>query len=370
MKNRNLLINIGLMVGGTAIGVIAVLVILSASDIELGGTRFIFTDYNGDNFAHQQGLVRPPATNRVLEDVTIFRDEDGFRRPAIAADSYPIIAIGDSFTDGGQTPWIDYLAGALNMPVRNLGWRGFGPLEYVQIMRDYGDDGHEWILIAFFEGNDLGNIATSQEALKTREMLTSSATAVPPDAPAEAFGIPTRDWYLYPLSHPNLGDIAYLSSYLWWLNGDSETYAQSQNIRMLRESLLEIQAMAGDACLGLVYIPSKEHVYFPYADPQGNRQYVLENGGQLVINGAGWLDIADGAVDYATWDANKDNLHGVVTDMLADMDGWTLIDLLPAFLDMAGDGVQTYYPYDSHWSDAGHRLAGETVAGVVQGGCE
>jgi len=214
MKNRNLLINIGLMVGGTAIGVIAVLVILSASDIELGGTRFIFTDYNGDNFAHQQGLVRPPATNRVLEDVTIFRDEDGFRRPAITADSYPIIAIGDSFTDGGQTPWIDYLAGALNMPVRNLGWRGFGPLEYVQIMRDYGDDGHEWILIAFFEGNDLGNIATSQEALKTREMLTSSATAAPPDAPAEAFGIPTRDWYLYPLSHPNLGDIAYLSSYL------------------------------------------------------------------------------------------------------------------------------------------------------------
>jgi len=119
-----------------------------------------------------------------------------------------------------------------------------------------------------------------------------------------------------------------------------------------------------------VYIPSKEHVYFPYADPQGNRQYVLENGGRLMLNDAGWLDIADGAVDYATWDANKDNLHGVVTDMLADMDGWTLIDLLPAFLDVAGDGVQTYYPYDSHWSDAGHRLAGETVAGVVQGGCE
>jgi hypothetical protein len=370
MKRRNLLINLGLMFGGTAIGLIAVLLILNATGIELGGTRFIFTDYSGDNFVHQQGLVRPPATNRILEDVTIFRDADGFRRPAITAENYPIIAIGDSFTDGGQTPWVDYLAKSLNVPVRNLGWRGFGPLEYVQIMREHGAGEHEWVLIAFFEGNDLGNIATSQEALKTREMLTSSATAIPPDAPAEAYGIPTRDWYLYPLAHATMGDIAYLSSYIWWLNGERELYEQSRNIQILRDSLLEIQAMAGDACLGLVYIPSKEHVYFPYADPQGNRQYVLENGGRLAVNEAGWLDIINEPVEYATWDENKDNLHGVVADMIADMNGWTFIDLLPAFEDVAGQGIQTYYPYDSHWSDTGHQLAGETVAGVVGNGCE
>lgn len=370
LKQNNLLINLGLMLGGTAIGLIAVLVILNSGEVQLGGTRFIFTDYNGDNFVHQQGLVRPPATNRILEDVTIFRDADGFRQPAITAENYPIIAIGDSFTDGGQVPWVDYLAKSLNTPVRNLGWRGFGPLEYVQVMRDYGGEGHDWVLIAFFEGNDLGNIATSQDALKTREGLTSNATAIPPDAPAEAFGIPAQDWYLYPLAHPNLGDMAYLSSYIWWLNGERDTYEQSQNIRLLRESLTQIQSLAGDACLGLVYIPSKEHLYFSYADPAGNRQYVLQNGGRLALNEGGWLDIVNEPVDYAMWDANKDNLHGVVADMIAEMDGWIFIDLLPAFMDTAGQGVMTYYPYDSHWSDAGHRLAGETVAGVVGGGCE
>ncbi len=370
MKNRNLLINLGLMLGGTAIGLIAVLLILNSGELQLGGTRFIFTDYNGDNFVHQQGLVRPPATNRVLEDVMIFRDDDGFRRPAITAENYPIIAIGDSFTDGGQTPWVDYLARTLNTPVRNLGWRGFGPLEYVQVMRQYGGDGHEWVLVAFFEGNDLGNIATSHDALKTREMLTSNATAIPPDAPAEAFGIPQQDWYLYPLAHPTIGDIAYLSSYIWWLNGERETYQQSKNIQILRDSLIQIQSLAGDACLGLIYIPSKEHIYFPYADPQGNRQFVLQNGGRLALDEDGWLDIINEPVDYAVWDANKDNLHRVVADMIADMDGWTFIDLLPAFRDMAGQGTLTYYEYDSHWNDAGHRLAGETVAGVVGNGCK
>ncbi|PJF29572.1 MAG: hypothetical protein CUN52_07715 [Phototrophicales bacterium] len=370
LNKRNLLINIGLMLGGTAIGIIAVLLILNSGEIQLGGTRFIFTDYNGDNFAHQQGLVRPPATNRILEDVVIFRDADGFRRPALTADSYPIIAIGDSFTDGGQTPWVDYLAQSLNTPVRNLGWRGFGPLEYVAVMRDYGGDDHQWILIAFFEGNDLGNIATSHTALKTREMLTSNATAVPPDAPPEAFGIPQRDWYLYPLTHANFGDIAYLSSSLWWLNGTHETYQQSQNMRLLGDALSQIQAMAGDACLGFIYIPSKEHLYFSYADPMGNRQYVLQNGGRLVLDEAGWLSISDEAVDYTVWDANKDNLHDVIADMIADMDGWTFIDLLPTFENRASMGILTYYEYDSHWNDAGHQLAGETIADVVRRGCE
>lgn len=369
MNIRNQLTNLGLMLGGVLMGLVVIGLVLQSGEIQVGGTRFIFTDYNGDNFAHQQGLVRPPSVNRVLEDVIIFRDADGFRRPALTAEHYPIIVIGDSFTDGGQVPWVDYLAQALNTPVRNLGWRGFGPLEYVQIMRDYGGDDHRWVLIAFFEGNDLGNIATSYQALKTRDMLTSNATAVPPDAPPEAFGIPQRDWYLYPLAHPDFGDIAYLSSYIWWLNGERDTYERSRNIDILRQSLSEIQALAGAACLGLVYIPSKEHLYFSYADPMGNRQYVLQNGGRLTLDEAGWLTIVDEAVDYAVWDTNRNHLHDVIADMIANMAGWTFIDLLPTFQAAAQQGILTYYEYDSHWNDTGHRLAGNVVADAIQFDC-
>ncbi len=90
--------------------------------------RYVFTEYDGDTFRHQPGQVRPPAENRVLEDLYRQSDANGFRLPAMTADFYPIIAIGDSFTDGGQIPWVDVLASRLNIPVQNLGWSGFGPL--------------------------------------------------------------------------------------------------------------------------------------------------------------------------------------------------------------------------------------------------
>ncbi|NOG51109.1 MAG: hypothetical protein HND48_17990 [Chloroflexi bacterium] len=70
-------------------------------------------------------------------------------------------------------------------------------------------------------------------------------------------------------------EVAYISDYLWWLNGEASTYADSRNVRELRAALDAIRAAANGACVGLVYVPNKEHIYMPLADPAGNRQYVL-----------------------------------------------------------------------------------------------
>lgn len=221
---------------GVGIGMGTVLLLLLIQvfpNLAPGGQRFLFTDLDGDTFRHQPGLVRPPSENRVLEDGVRFDDADGFRRPLWTAADYPIIAIGDSFTDGGQVPWTDILAQQIDQPVRNLGWSGFGPLEYAEVMVRYGRSDHQWVLVMFFEGNDLSNIQTSSlRAEQNGGVLPFDLTRVI-GAPITDMRqldqysdivIDPNDAYLYPLTQirpdGSTYEMAYISDYLWWLNGD------------------------------------------------------------------------------------------------------------------------------------------------------
>ncbi|MBC8100675.1 MAG: hypothetical protein H7Y11_14640 [Armatimonadetes bacterium] len=375
-----------LMLSGLGCGVLLISLLLRAfPQLEPGGQRFIFTDYDGDTFRHQPGLVRPPADNRLLEDLTRYDDVDGFRRPARVADSYPIIAIGDSFTDGGQTPWTDVLAQTLDTPVRNLGWSGFGPLEYAEVMRRYGSGEHTWVLVMFFEGNDLSNIQTSSVAIAANggvlpfdltRTIGAPITDVRSLAQYSDITLDANDQYLYPLTHSRPDatpfEMAYISDYLWWLNGDAATYAQSRNIAQLGDVLTSIRAQAGEACVALVYAPTKEHIYFQYADPDGNRRYVLENALTLLPGTPNaddtdaWLTFSGlQPVAYDVLAGRIDHLRDSVRATAAAA-GLQFIDLTPALLTASASGDLAYYTYDSHWSLRGHQVAGQTVADYLQ----
>lgn len=368
-----------LIVGGVALGLLLIaLLIRLFPDLEPGGQRFMFTELDGDTFRHQPGQVRPPDENRVLEQGVRYDDANGFRRPARTADRYPIAVIGDSFTDGGQVPWTDMLAESLDTPVRNLGWSGFGPLEYAEIAEQFLDDDHQWVLVAYFEGNDLSNIHTS------RQRADQNGGQLPLDL-THAYGAPVTDVrqieqytditldpqerYLYPLTHrvqpdgPTF-DMAYISDYLWWLNGELDTYAQSRNADELADALGRIKTAAGEACVALIYVPNKEHVYFRYADPEGNRKYVLENGRELILGEDGWLAHGPVApVDYAAFEARMDNQYAAVMQ-IADAAGFQFIDLLDPFVSDASNTA--YYTYDSHWNETGHRLASAVIADHIR----
>lgn len=371
---RNLIAGGAMILGGLGCGLLMILLLIrTLPQLEPGGQRFIFTDYDGDTFRHQPGLVRPPAENRLLEDVTRHDDADGFRRPLWTAAHYPIIALGDSFTDGGQIPWTDVLAQQIDRPVRNLGWSGFGPLEYAEVMRQYGSADHEWVLVMFFEGNDLSNIQTSAQT-GVRLNLTRNVGAPITDVRGlDAYTditLSESDAYLYPLTHTrpdnSVFEMAYISDYLWWLNGNKSTYRKSQNIALLQASLEQIAAEAGDACLGLVYAPTKEHIYFQYADVEGNRRYVLENALTLQLGADNWLSFSGIApIEGETLLSRRHHQRDVVQEV-AEAAGWQMIDLVPALDTAAQSGELAYYPYDSHWSQRGHQLAGATVANYLQ----
>lgn len=367
------------MLGGTACGLLLILGLIRLfPQLEPGGQRFVFTDYDGDTFRHQPGLVRPPPENRLLEDVVRYNDADGFRRPAQGADRYPIIAIGDSFTDGGQIPWTDLLARELDTPVRNLGWSGFGPLEYAEVMKQYGsaDSGadHDWVLVMFFEGNDLSNIQTTYEKGSPVELdLTRNIGAPITDVRRldeyTDITLNNEDRYLYPLTHTrpdgSTFDMAYISDYLWWLNGSRNTYRDSRNVELLGETLRTIKTEAGGACVALVYAPTKEHIYFKFADPEGNRRYVLENALTLLRGDDGWLRFQTEAVDFETLWGRIDHQREVMVEVAA-ANGLAFIDLIPAFETAALSDDLAYYPYDSHWSGRGHQTAAQAIADHIR----
>jgi hypothetical protein len=369
---RNIALTAAMMLGGLACGLVLILALIRLfPQLEPGGQRFIFTDYDGDTFRHQPGLVRPPEENRLLEDVMRFDDADGFRRPARVAESYPIIAIGDSFTDGGQIPWTDRLAEKLDTSVRNLGWSGFGPLEYVEVMKRYGTGDHQWVLVMFFEGNDLSNIRTTYEEsggvveLNLTRNIGAPITDVRKLDDYTDITLNAEDRYLYPLTHTlpdgSTFEMAYISDYLWWLNGSRRTYRDSRNLELLDTALRDIKAAAGSACVALVYAPTKEHLYFKYADPQGNRKYVLENALTLIRGSDGWLTFRQEPVDFETLWGRIDHQHEAVQNT-AEAAGLRFIDLIPAF----ESAEVAYYPYDSHWSAVGHNVAAEAIAAYIR----
>jgi hypothetical protein len=388
-RTRSLAQIAGLVIFGLSVSVLLILLLIRLfPQLEPGGQRTIFTQLDGDTFRHQPGLVRPPAENVVLEDVIRRDDPDGFRQPATTADRYPIIALGDSFTDGGQRPWVDFLAARLNTPVRNLGWSGFGPLEYAQVMRQFGDDygaeSRRWVLVAFFEGNDLSNTMTAyQRAQETggEVVLNLDRSRARPITDVRTLKEYTdirlldNDQYLYPLTQfapdGSTYELAYISDYIWWLNGEAETYRSSRNAELLAGALASIvadaRAYSPGACVGLVYAPVKGHIYFPYADPDGNRRYVLENALTLQQDADGWLSFSGVApVNYDLLISRFDNQRTVVRE-IAEAAGMQFIDLVPAFQQQAENGGPlTYYTYDSHWSEAGHRLASETAAAYLE----
>ncbi len=46
--------------------------------------------------------------------------------------------------------------------------------------------------------------------------------------------------------------------------------------------------------------------------------------------------------------------------------GLHFIDLVPVFEAAVESGSPSYYTYDSHWNERGHRIAGEAVAEYIR----
>lgn len=380
---------IALVAGGTLFAFVMVLALLALfpnlvgnddplARNEAGTTldvEFRLTD--GDYFFHQQGRIRPPEEDTLLATYTLQWDENGFRIPVMQADSYPIAAFGDSFTEGTTVamPWTDLLAQELNVPVENFGYRGYGPLEIASTAETYlGDDLRTWILYAHFSGNDLlnanrgldteliGRNPIGQVAWLARQSLGGEQAQVVESEDGQ---------YDYPMPVIIGGsyyEIALLEELLWWQIAPEGGFLGTDTFNIVGDALDTVASEApADACRAVIFVPSKEQIYYPYIH-EDVRQWVRGIARTPTIN-RGRINLVDNPLaeeDEADFIAHLGDQRDALRQ-LAEERGWMFIDLLEPFQQeafergLAGEEL-LYFQYDGHWTPSGHEVATEVIA--------
>ncbi len=363
-----------LILGGSLTGFLVVAaiypLILPPANQRMAGVQLevSYTTGMGDLFVHQPHLVAPPPDPyQVLSQHVLVWDEDGFRLPAQPAETYQVLALGDSFTEAANValPWPDILAQKSGLSVRNLGFRGYGPLEQAEVMRTFGvNSGADIVIIGFFGGNDLTD---------ARASLTEGGFNLPSIA-RQAFtgaaGNEEAPWdndfegpFPYPVQveiNQQRHDIAFYNGYLWRLNDAEDKWASSPALDATVQSWRDISEAAGDACVIIAYFPSKPQVYLPYVAPE-YRDTVIRS---LV------RDFGEPRLTYDEMVANRALLNRLLQER-AEQEGFIFFDLLPILDEAAARGEMLYYTYDTHWNQDGHDLAGQALADFIDSGaCE
>ncbi len=332
-----------------------------------------FRVMDGDMFA-EAGRVRPVEDNAVLEAFTIAWDNDGFRVPARLAENYPIAILGDSFTEGANVPrpYADVLAEMLDTPVQNLGYRNYGPSEIARTAREFlPKSERQWVLYGHF-GNDFGDaIRTEQQAVTER----SAGYLLPWILERAADNIPVPDSsinYTYPMPviiGGNYYEMGYHEYLLWWQLAPETGFENSKSYETIASALDAVtESVAPETCRALIFIPTKEQLYYPYTMWQA-RKFLLYVAMRPGLLPDGFLQLQAAPLTDADDEAFIRRLDGQRDAMrdLAAAKNWHFIDLLDVFKTHVAQGELLYYPYDGHWNQAGHTLAAQTIADTMQG---
>lgn len=379
---------IALVLGGTVLAVVMVVILLAlfptliynpAARGEAGTTvevAFHMTD--GDMFLHQPGRIRPPEEDVMLSRHVLSWDTDGFRLPVLEGEAYPIAAFGDSFTEGTTVglPWPDTLAAELDVPVRNYGYRGYGPREIAETATQFVNvEARTWVLYAHFSGNDLMNANRSleQDLMERNPFGQVQWIARRAENNLDSAQIVTNedDHYDYPMpviSNGNFYELVFLEDLLWWQVAPPEGFLGNKTFDVVDDALNTISATLPDeTCRAVIFVPSKEQVYYPYIH-EGERRWLRENAREVVLTRGERLQIqaapmseADEADFVARLGDQRDALQ-----QLAEENGWLFIDLYEPFKERAALGELLYYRYDGHWNQEGHNLAGRVIAEAMR----
>lgn len=330
---------------------------------------------NGDLYYLMRGNIVPlsPDQDQVVAHVHMITDAHGFRNSPPEKATYGIVALGDSFTraSGVASPWPQKLAEYTGSDVLNLGDVGFGPQDELQVLQQYGlKKQPQWVIMAYFEGNDLYDAASYEQANPFilfrfgRYILGQGVEAWRErrSGGAQAADIPT---YRYPITitinHKEL-QMVFFSSYISWLSLSEEAIAASQNYRLARETILQVQELseAAGAHFLLVYVPSKSHVYLPYLDDAETVARVFIDVPRLELDEAGFIQFTNETATPELTRQHMDDQASLLADFAAEH-GINYLDLTPYLQEEAGTGAELYYPFDTHWNQLGHNLAAETI---------
>ncbi len=154
--------------------------------------------------------------------------------------------------------------------------------------------------------------------------------------------------------------MAFFSYYMGWLSADRESIKSSQNYRFVTETILQAQELseAANAHFLLVYVPSKEHVYFPYLKNAHVLERVFTDAPRIGMDQEGFLHFTRERATPELTCQHMDDQANLLADFAAQHH-LLFLDLTTTFQETAG--AELYYLFDTHWNQLGHNLAAQTI---------
>lgn len=316
-------------------------------------------------------------------------DEMGFPNGAVEwQEMYDVVIAGDSFMiPTAPQSWVELLGAQSGKSILALGAPSWGPLNEVEAVKQYGlDKAPEWVIIMFFEGNDLINTGQylerqesgldwraydMQDVPPTRRLLSlhffrylqgklSAQTAVEPIK------------YRYPVAantEVGLIETVFKDVHLLPLSADYGTLARSDEFAATSAALRELKGLveAEGARLLLVYIPSKEHVLWSRVWDAVHVNNVLERTVTVTLSEGeyGRLQFHPTYINYDQFTQNQQAQQQLLADFTTEA-GIDFLNLTPLFWQESIAQGELYHFGDPHWNQAGNQLAAEAIAAYLR----
>ncbi|MFC1853895.1 hypothetical protein ACFL27_27235, partial [candidate division CSSED10-310 bacterium] len=296
----------------------------------------------------------------------------GFRTNSSRA-PFDVLMIGDSYIEIGETDQdtiSEKLKEASGLSVFNMGREWYGPDQYNELLKEYGQQlKPRYAIFCFFEGNDIDDV---REYLSWLHGGNYHHLAIIKGSFWTRYFIALKDSYAYLRSswqrlrqqrpgtrgsaqvskstplHPelaiiNLPDKKVVMRFGYWNAYASKDHLlQCLEFRRLR-ILLDVfknHATSQGIIPLLLYIPTKAQIY---------GSFYSSDSGQL------FLDKITKQLHY------ENNSVDAVLEIAHDLDLKTL-NLLPYFKQLASQGSLLYYPFDTHWNIVGREAAADFMA--------
>ncbi len=310
-------------------------------------------------------------------------DEMGFPNDEPTwSDRYDVIVTGDSFTiRTAPVTWIDALRETSGRRILTLGAPSWTTLNEVAAVKAYGlDKRPDWVILLYFEGNDLLNVQQYLEKqasglswkeydlqgvpLYRRSVLYQLARSYLVPANEEAGG-PVK--YRYPVtvqSEAGPFETVLKDIHLLPISADYQTIARSDEFAAITEALLDLKEKLAEngGRLLVVYVPSKEHVYWSRIWDETDVNSILERTVTVNLSGgeSGRLEWTSQYLDFATFNDNHRAQEQLFTDFLTE-NNVDFINLTPIFWEATIAQGEMYHYADPHWNQAGNLLVADII---------
>lgn len=342
--------------------------------------------YLGDAGPETRPSDRSDAFLYVLET-----DEMGFPNSTYEwRDQYDIIVTGDSFTvrQAPQT-WQEILAAQTGQSVLTLGAPSWTTLNEVEAIKQYAlDKDPDWVVLLYFEGNDLLNVRQYQEKAATglswkgydmqdvpwyrRLVLYHIGQWLMADDTAETTPNASEPRYRYPVTATtDVGEIetVFKDIHLLSISGDYDTIRRSDEFTAVQNALQEAHQLleAQGSEFLLVYIPSKAQVYWPRLWDETDVNNVLERTVTMRLHN-GDSGRLEWDYQYLSYDAFTQNqkAQAQLLGEVAEEAGFHFLNLTPPLTEATIRGGEQYHYGDPHWNQAGNQLVADQIQQYIE----